>query len=116
MSGSTEAARCAGPQLASNAAKYGALSDEAGRLDVSWSIVSDPRTLELRWRETLGRPLVVSGRRGFGTNFIERSLAHELSGTAALEFKEDGLDGWLRIPMSRVEDGGVEREAPEDGA
>ena len=80
-------------ELATNAAKYGALSAPDGRVRIGWSLVSRDghRFIELEWRETGGPKVSPSGRRGFGTRLIERSLAAEGGGTAELIFHPDGL-------------------------
>jgi two-component system, chemotaxis family, CheB/CheR fusion protein len=93
-------------ELASNAAKYGALGRPHGRLAVTWSVGSrdQRRWLSLRWKETLGEVLQAAGTgRGFGTTFIERSLSYELSGSAALVFEPDGLSCVLEFPLDQPE-------------
>lgn len=76
-------------ELLTNAAKYGALSNEAGRIALSWSL--DGLTLELKWMESGASNVSPPGRRGFGSRMIERSVSHELHGTAASEWRADGL-------------------------
>src|SRR5690606_3211613 len=75
-------------ELATNAVKYGALSDAVGKLDISWERLDD-RAIRLRWREYEGPPVVAPARRGFGTRLIERGLAAELTGVL-LEFRPGG--------------------------
>lgn len=77
-------------ELATNAAKYGALSCADGRVEVFWTMSSD-RRLSLVWKEHNGPPVVAPERRGFGTRLIERSLFAEFDGHASLEFLRDGL-------------------------
>jgi len=79
-------------ELATNAAKHGALSTPHGRVAVTWSVnrrdLTGPR-LELVWRE-LGGPMVKPpARRGFGSRLIERSLGS--TGKSVLEFRPDGV-------------------------
>ena len=76
-------------ELATNAAKYGALSNEAGEVRVSWSTLGDK--LELIWSERGGPPVTMPERRGFGTRMIERTLAAEFDGTVDLTFDPDGV-------------------------
>ncbi|MBS0362801.1 MAG: histidine kinase, partial [Proteobacteria bacterium] len=67
-------------ELCTNAAKYGALSTETGRISVAWGFAGDavaPR-LRLAWRERGGPPVVAPERRGFGSRLLERGLAVEL--------------------------------------
>jgi len=80
-------------ELATNAVKYGALSNDAGRLKIDWRVVQDGtgRRLELIWTEEDGPPVRPPARRGFGSRLIERSLARELGGRATLEFRPEGL-------------------------
>ena len=87
-------------ELATNAAKYGALST-AGRLLLSWS-VDEAGTLDFEWRETGGPPAVPPDRRGFGSRLIERSITGELHGTIAAEYGERGLVVRFNVPLDRV--------------
>ena len=90
-------------ELATNAAKYGALSSAAGRLVVTWTVeVAGPgRTVRLRWREAGGPEVPPPASRGFGTALIERSMAYELDGEARLEFAPEGLCCEMVFPLSR---------------
>jgi two-component sensor histidine kinase len=66
-------------ELATNAVKYGALSNTAGRLDIGWFVerqAGEPH-LHLRWEESGGLSVQAPARRGFGTRLTERSLAQE---------------------------------------
>jgi PAS domain S-box-containing protein len=76
-------------ELGTNAAKYGALSAEGGRVSISWS--RDEDRLRLVWRESGGPPVEPPTRRGFGSRLIERGLAADLGGKATLEFDPSGL-------------------------
>ena len=80
-------------ELATNAVKYGALSNDVGRIGVDWRVADDVagRRLELEWRERGGPPVKPPVRRGFGSRLIERSLARELGGKATLSFGDAGL-------------------------
>jgi PAS domain S-box-containing protein len=77
-------------ELASNAAKYGALSTPSGRVEVSWR-PDAPGRLELEWVESGGPPVKPPERRGFGTQLIEKVLAAELHGEVRLEFRPEGV-------------------------
>jgi two-component sensor histidine kinase len=75
-------------ELATNAAKYGALSRSVGKLSIKWTLVD--RILNLRWRETDG-PLVASPtHRGFGSRLLSRAL-EQFSGAVETTFEPDGL-------------------------
>ncbi|MDP8921019.1 MAG: PAS domain S-box protein, partial [Pseudomonadota bacterium] len=79
-------------ELATNAAKYGALSVPGGHVSITWTLTFDePRHLTLCWQEHGGPPVVPPMRKGFGTRLIERSLAHELAGEAILAYVPTGL-------------------------
>ncbi len=83
-------------ELATNAAKYGALSTAEGGVDLSWSVEPAPGTagsakLELVWREHGGPPVAEPLRRGFGSKLIERGLASAIGGTATLTFPRGGV-------------------------
>ena len=75
-------------ELGTNAVKYGALSNQTGRIAIGWSIArqAGETRLELTWKETGGPPVSEPTRRGFGTRLIERSLAHELHGDVTIAF------------------------------
>ena len=77
-------------ELATNAAKYGALSVAKGNVDLGWSHDSDGR-LELRWTETGGPPVQMPTREGFGGRIL-RQLAGQLNGTARFDWRVEGLD------------------------
>ena len=76
-------------ELATNAAKYGALSTAAGHLSILWTL--DDNLIRLRWEEKDGPPVVPPLRRGFGSRLIERSLSAELGGEAAITFAATGV-------------------------
>jgi PAS domain S-box-containing protein len=84
-------------ELATNAAKYGALSVPDGRVHVAWSGV-DKAHLILRWTETRG-PLVTSPtRKGFGTRVMERMIREQLKGKMQFEWRADGLVCEIVLP------------------
>jgi PAS domain S-box-containing protein len=80
-------------ELATNAVKYGSLSNDSGRVRVAWVVEMEagrPR-VRLAWGETGGPPVVPPLRRGFGSRLIERSLAADLGGEARLEYRAEGV-------------------------
>lgn len=80
-------------ELATNAAKYGALSRTKGRALISWSVEQEPgkmRRLHVRWEETGGPKVKTPTRQGFGSRLI-RGLAAESGGEAKLDFAATGL-------------------------
>jgi CHASE1-domain containing sensor protein/two-component sensor histidine kinase len=80
-------------ELATNAARHGALSSTAGRVEVSWSVSpdSDASLLRLQWQEHGGPPVQQPKRRGFGSRMIEQGLKHDLRGEAKLHFDSTGV-------------------------
>lgn len=85
-------------ELATNAAKYGALSS-SGRLTVTWSLEGVDR-LVLDWRETGGPPTVAPTRRGFGSRLIERSISGELQGRVDIDYAAGGLVCLFNLPLA----------------
>lgn len=75
-------------ELATNAAKYGALSLATGLVTVDWQV--EPGRLTLAWRETGGPPAKPAGRAGFGSRMI-RQLAHQLRGHVRYDWRAEGL-------------------------
>ena len=90
-------------ELATNAIKYGALSQPSGRLDVSWHFTdgADPTQLLFEWRERGGPPIAPPKRKGFGSELLERTLAFEFKGKTTLAFNPSGLHCTIAIPMNR---------------
>jgi PAS domain S-box-containing protein len=76
-------------ELATNAVKYGALSNSEGRVEVAWTL--DDGRLRLTWRERGGPPVAYPARRGFGARLLEHGLADELRGVVRLDFRPEGL-------------------------
>ncbi|MEL7444606.1 MAG: CHASE domain-containing protein [Pseudomonadota bacterium] len=92
-------------ELATNAAKFGALSNEGGEVYVSWRLAEDKTNLaEIEWRELKGPPVSASRRRGFGTDLIEKVVAHELRHPVQLEFKAEGVRCVFLVPIRRRSD------------
>jgi len=89
-------------ELATNAAKYGALSTPDGRVLVDWALADQraPR-LALSWRETGGPKISVPDRRGFGSRLIERNIRHDLAGEIDMVYAPDGLVVELTVPLQR---------------
>ncbi|MFC7477448.1 sensor histidine kinase [Dankookia sp. GCM10030260] len=87
-------------ELATNAAKHGALSVPDGRVGLRWH--RTPAGLVMRWEEHGGPPAPTPSRRGFGLTVIERSLAYELGGSGSLEFTPLGLRCSIRIPADQL--------------
>jgi two-component sensor histidine kinase len=86
-------------ELATNAAKYGALSNDRGQVFIDWQ-PSDNASGQIRltWREVGGPPVAPPGRAGFGSKLIEGG-ARQIGGSATLEFNPDGLVCTLQCPL-----------------
>ncbi len=91
-------------ELATNAAKYGALSTTDGHLTVKWRVdgSGERRTLNLRWVEAGGPPVQPPRRRGFGSRLIEQGLKHELGGEIRLDFLAAGVQCSISVPLGAV--------------
>jgi PAS domain S-box-containing protein len=77
-------------ELATNAAKYGALSLPEGRVHIAWSRATDGRLI-IRWTETNGPSVTQPTRRGFGTRVMERMVQSPLKGEIRFEWLPEGL-------------------------
>jgi PAS domain S-box-containing protein len=87
-------------ELVVNAAKYGALSREGGRVLVHWGAdPAAPAQLTLRWTETGGPPVSPPRRRGRGTALIERMVGYQLRGRSRLDFAPAGVRCTLSVPV-----------------
>jgi PAS domain S-box-containing protein len=88
-------------ELATNAAKYGALQKPGGLVAVDCRVRSNgDRELHLHWAESGGPPVRPPVRRGFGLELIERSVAHELGGQAVLEYPIEGISCEITVPLA----------------
>lgn len=86
-------------ELATNAAKYGALSVPAGRIDVTWAEAADD-TVTIRWRESGGPPVAPPTRRGLGATMLQRALTGPIGGRTTLDWRAEGLVCDLELPRS----------------
>jgi two-component sensor histidine kinase len=89
-------------ELATNAAKYGALSSEHGKVHVSWRVDSEAQTFQMEWREQDGPAVTPPSRRGFGQVVIERMVARTLEGEVDLSYKPTGVVWRLTAPLGNV--------------
>lgn len=89
-------------ELSTNAAKYGALSADAGRVDVRWEL-DDIGACRLAWRESGGPLVKMPSRRGFGSLLIERSIPFDLGGKSDIDYAPDGVRAEFLIPSRFVE-------------
>jgi light-regulated signal transduction histidine kinase (bacteriophytochrome)/CheY-like chemotaxis protein len=85
-------------ELATNCAKYGALSVPVGKLTVSWRLVGD-FGLEIEWRENGGPRVEAPSRNGFGSVLLERSVPFDLQGRSEIHFFPSGVHAFFSIPQ-----------------
>lgn len=88
-------------ELATNAAKYGALSNDTGSVTVSWGIGLDA-TFHFVWRESGGPKVTEPERRGFGSRMINRVLAADFNGSVRVDYSPGGLLCEIRAPLSNL--------------
>lgn len=91
-------------ELAVNALKYGALSNEAGRVSIDWEIVEGAAPmLRLKWTERHGPRVDIPSHKGFGTRLIERILVQDLGGMIRLRFDDPaGVTCVIEAPLSQL--------------
>jgi two-component sensor histidine kinase len=90
-------------ELATNATKYGALSNDAGTVRVIWVVApfNGSGELELTWTEQGGPPVSPPTRKGFGTRLIQRNLSHDLGGAATIDYRPQGVVSVIRSPIEK---------------
>ena len=89
-------------ELATNAVKYGALSTDAGRVEITWQVEPLPNNgsgMRLLWKESRGPAVTPPGRKGFGSRLIERGLAQELNGEVRLVYDPTGVSCEIAMPL-----------------
>jgi PAS domain S-box-containing protein len=87
-------------ELATNAGKHGALSAEAGHVDIGWGI--EGNTFTMSWTERLGPPVSAPKRRGFGTIVMEEMAEHSVGGEVDLRYPLSGLTWRLTCPIANA--------------
>jgi two-component sensor histidine kinase len=105
-------------ELATNASKYGALSDDCGRVTISWKIGRPGSDEEFRlvWEEQ-GGPIVAEPKhRGFGSRLIEKALAGEFHGKVGVHYAPQGLRCELSTTMVNIRIEAAELETPSPRA
>src|SRR5690606_25460274 len=86
-------------ELATNAAKYGALSVPEGQVECSWSRDDGNGMLQFSWVESGGPPVMPPERKGFGYQVITRGLTANLGGGVDLIFDSAGVRCEIRLPV-----------------
>ena len=88
-------------ELATNATRYGAFAEAKGRLDLTWE--TSDNALLMRWREHLGRPLVVGERSGFGTIVLRTMVGGALGARVDRVVHADGVEWVFDVPLSALD-------------
>jgi two-component sensor histidine kinase len=88
-------------ELATNAAKYGALSIPGGQVSVTWDFKPNGQagTLILEWREAGGPSVASKVQSGYGTDLIRDLIPHELGGMVDLMFATEGVSCRIEVPV-----------------
>jgi len=87
-------------ELATNAAKYGALSNDDGVVQIEWGVAAaEPGpTFEMQWRESGGPGVTAPTRRGFGQKVMVEMVERAVRGEVEIAYRADGLNWRLRAP------------------
>jgi two-component sensor histidine kinase len=87
-------------ELATNAAKYGALSVDAGLVEIGWRVEGPTPDLVFDWRECGGPPVTAPTRTGFGSRLLTQGLAIEFGGEARFAYEPAGLTCRIVAPLA----------------
>jgi two-component system CheB/CheR fusion protein len=103
-------------ELATNAAKYGAFSNSAGHVSLTWSRIDegDGERVRMVWRERGGPRVVEAGGEGFGSQLIASTVEGGLDGEVAMDWAEEGLTCSLEFDYQLAR--APERDLPIDAA
>ncbi|MAY62813.1 MAG: histidine kinase [Rhizobiales bacterium] len=99
-------------EMMTNSAKYGALSDSSGIVNVDVNRLDDG-SVDLLWKERGGPPVKAPERRGFGSTIIERSIPFELNGRAEVDYERSGLAARFWLPDEHIRGEGMTAESQQ---
>ena len=102
-------------ELATNAAKYGALSVNGGKVSIDWTLVNE-NLARIDWVESNGPVVSEPEKRGFGTDLIEKIVAHELRHPVELQFRPEGVRCTLLVPVREPSDFELRSKSSADAA
>jgi PAS domain S-box-containing protein len=88
-------------ELATNAAKYGSLSNDAGKVAINWTV--DGANFKMSWRESEGPAVARPTSQGFGTTVIDKLMSSSLSAEIKIDFAADGLVWTVACPLSKLQ-------------
>jgi PAS domain S-box-containing protein len=93
-------------ELCTNAVKYGALSVDAGRVEIDWTILGqgDNAELEITWQEVGGPAVTPPTKRGFGSRLIRASLSGGAEGTSEIDYRAEGVRWKATSRLSAIEE------------
>jgi len=86
-------------ELATNAAKFGALSVAGGKVTVGWTVEDDNARLRLTWVESGGPPVSPPETTGYGSKLIQSIATYSLGGQVEQVFAEQGLEAGIVVPL-----------------
>ena len=89
-------------ELATNAVKYGALSNDSGCVSISWRVEPQSRQFKLHWKESGGPKVEPPARRGFGSRLVERGLSQDIAGDVRLSFHGQGVVCAIDAPLHEI--------------
>jgi PAS domain S-box-containing protein len=94
-------------ELATNAMKYGALSNESGRVEIHWELgETAPRRFRFEWKERGGPPVEPPRKRGFGSRLVEEGLGQDIAADVHLRFASQGLECTIEAPVKEITESG----------
>ena len=89
-------------ELATNALKYGEVGNSSDALKVEWQVLEQGSVLSLSWHETSSAGVAPPERPGFGTRLIDMNITRELKGSIRRDYRADGLDIEIEIPLGAI--------------
>jgi two-component sensor histidine kinase len=89
-------------ELATNAAKYGALSVSDGQVRIGWQVEEESNQLRLKWEENGGPPVTAPSTTGYGTELIQSAIDYGLGGHVEQNYAANGLQAEIVIPLGRA--------------
>ena len=101
-------------EMATNAAKYGALQATEGKVQVLWR-VEDDGELTIGWEETGGPEVMPPSREGFGTALVDRSIPYDLGGRSKVDYRREGIVAEFSLPARFARLASAASHAADDG-
>jgi two-component sensor histidine kinase len=89
-------------ELSTNATKYGALSNDSGRVVIEWSVDRVTGDFTLSWSERGGPAVAPPKAKGFGSRLIDQALAGSLGGRTHIDFDREGVTCVISVPVDQL--------------